>query len=189
MRVERCEKQIGRSLGRAPLLSGPNALCVPARALSVSGPGAAPRHSLSGSLSGPSGPLLTLFLSGPGGLCRAPVEAQCCALCRGLALFYWGPALCRGLCRRPAVLAERFVHRAQAVSVSVPRRGVCVGAAVLSQRCLCRGPALSASWGPALSVSGPDALCQGPATLSLFVLGPSPQLRFACSSACYPSTL
>ena len=104
--------------------------------------------------------------SGPGALC---VGAN--ALCRfslALSVLGWGPgALCVG--------ANALCRFSLALSVLGP--ALCVW-----------GPGAFCV-GPRGLVLGPGSLCRVPPTLLLFVLGPSPQLRAACSSAHYPAGL
>ena len=155
LRNERCEKQIGRSRGRAAaLVAAQRSLC--------QGPALLPSAFSAGVFVGPSGPLLTLSVSGPS------------RLCVGAWRSLWVSV--SGLCRRPTLSLS------PAVSVSVPgavcvrpdalcigvrrsRRSLCRGGrdpAVLSQRCLCVGPSAfcAGAWQAALSMR---SLCRVPA--------------------------
>ena len=163
------------SLCRAPALSlsGPRAfgwfLCW-GLALSLS-PSVGARRCLCQGMSGPSavsgpgGPLPTLSVPGPGGLCVGARRSLCQAsvvsvLCRGPALSV----------SRPGVAFGRFLCRGPALSLYVgARRCLCRG-----PRCLCQGLALSGGLcvGARRSLcrgAGPgnlcQGLCQGPAVL------------------------
>ena len=107
-----------RSANRALYGSGPGALSVGAQrslcrgpALSVSGPGAAPRHSLSGSLSGPSSRSLCWR---PSGLCV-----------RARRFHIWGPV---GVCvgGRQSSLNALWIGPRRSLSVSGPGTLCCV---------------------------------------------------------------
>ena len=185
-----------RSLCRGPALSvsGPGALCVRARrspALCVSGPDTL-SLSVSGSVSGPRSPATVCVgprrfsVSGPGALCVGALRS----LCRAPALSVSGPALCVGarrsrhcLCRGPALSRSPGSGPGALAPLSVEPGTLCVG-----PRCF----SVSA---PALSVSGPCALCVGPGTLllsvsaSLSVSGPVGARRSPALSVSGPGTL
>ena len=181
------------SVGAGCSVSGRSALC-PARARLCRGAAVLPTLSVSGS-----------------GLCRGPANVLCVGPRRSLCLCVGPGALSVGfcvrawraasvLCRGPALsvsgrrdlCVRRSLCRARAVSVSGPGTlcvCVCGALSVGPGLSLCRGrrslcrPRRSLCWGPVLSVSASGGLRRPRYSLAVCV-GPSPQLRSACSSSC-----
>ena len=167
-----------RALCRGPALfaSRPGAPCVGTRRFGFS-----PKTLFVRSRRSVSGPLLALFVSGPGALCRGAALFVPCTLCvRARLPLCRGPALSVGgrrrplphsLCQVPA--PRRFLSRLSGLgglsveaqrSVCWARRSLCRHPALFvrrgDRRSLFRAPALFLS-GPALFLSGAGALCQG----------------------------
>ena len=128
-------------------------------------------------VSGPGGPLSTLFLSGPGALCWGFLSRSLLsgpgALCVGVQRsLRRGPALSvRGRRWGPAVLSQDSIFQAPAVCVSGP---IAFCLSLEAQRSVCRRPALFVSGPGALSVGARRSLCRGPA---LFYRAPALSVR------------
>ena len=182
---------MGPALLSGPAVSGPCALCVGALSVWARRSLPALCRGTSGNLSVGARRSLCRgrrSVSGPGSLCRGPTlsVSECSALCRsaarclclGAAVSISGPALSASrpgaLCVGPSTLyvgARCSLCRGPALSASGPG-ALCRALAALSQRSLCQAPTLSLSGpgalrrslrrGPALFVSGPDAVMSLP---------------------------
>ena len=149
-----------------------------------------PRRFLSGSVSGPGGPLPALFVSGPGALCRGPAVLSQRSFCRGLALCVGA----RRLMSYPALLLCVGAKRGDRRSLCWARRSSCRGPALFlsDSSALCQGVfgarivSVSQLGAFVLSASGPGALWR---SLCVVPCGPAAPIRMPRIPPCQPSGL